>query len=153
LSCRRLGTPGIGFEYSPESAGKESPPAEQRDENPGQARRPFSQELRRGWLDAKGVVPTENQIALAALCWAVKEQMRDESFTPWLADNPIQVDWPLDDSFGRFAALDLFGILPEGVTDDHLRSAWLDLYGLPLTDKEKEKAAVKWVTLRQKQKV
>lgn len=75
--------------------------------------------------------------------------MRDKPFAPWLSDKQIQVDWPLDERFERFAALDLFGVLPQGVTDDHLRRAWMDLYGLPLTDKDKEMAALHWIKRRQ----
>jgi hypothetical protein len=76
--------------------------------------------------------------------------MREKPFTPWLSDKPIQVDWPLNERFERFAALDLFNVLPQGITEDHLRRAWLDLCGLPLTEKYKEEAAVKWITLQHK---
>jgi RNA polymerase sigma factor (sigma-70 family) len=93
--------------------------------------------------------PAENEVILAALCWAVKERMRDRELQPWIpGEKPIQVDWPLDDRFVRFAALDLCGVLPSGVTDEHLNGVWLDLYGLPLTKDEKEKAALAWRKLR-----
>jgi hypothetical protein len=118
-------------------------------ESPSQSpAKPFSSEFRRAWLDAKGAVATENQVAVAALCWAVKEQMHDKPFTPWLSDKSIQVDWPLDQRFARFASFDLFSVLPQGITDDHLRRAWLDLYGLPLTEKDKENAALSWIKLQ-----
>jgi hypothetical protein len=76
--------------------------------------------------------------------------MRDRPFAPWLGGKPVQVDWPLDTRFARFAALDLCGVLPGQVTDSHLRRDWLDLYGLPLTGRDKEDAARKWIRFRQK---
>jgi RNA polymerase sigma factor (sigma-70 family) len=129
-----------------EAKKKDSP----EDNQESKARNAPNAQLRRAWLDLEGKVPTGNDIAVAALCWAVKEQMRDKPFTPWLGGKPIKVDWPLDNRFARFASLDLCGVLPKSVTDHHLRRVWLDLYGLVMTDREKEDAALKWIRFRHK---
>jgi RNA polymerase sigma factor (sigma-70 family) len=133
-----------------ESAKKDGPESTAKDKETSKARSATNPQLRRAWLDLEGRVPTDNDIAVAALCWAVKEQMRDRPFAPWLGGKPVQVDWPLDTRFARFAALDLCGVLPGQVTDSHLRRDWLDLYGLPLTGRDKEDAARKWIRFRQK---
>jgi RNA polymerase sigma factor (sigma-70 family) len=109
--------------------------------------------VRNSWLELTGRLPTENEVVVAALCWAVKEQMQDREFRPWLpGGKAIRVDWPLDDRFERFAALDLCGVLPSQVKVDQLRGVWLDLYGLPLTKEEKDKAAIAWLKLRKEKK-